>query len=117
LDSKVAVITGGSSGMGRPRSNGSSPREQRSSSPDIAAEPFEELVKRSARRRRRSTTETRRRSARRLRDRGWTRPNAIFVPGDITVADDLKNVITLRVEKFGGLDVMFNNAGVGGEKA
>src|SRR5689334_24482485 len=34
----------------------------------------------------------------------------VFVPGDITVADELAEVIDTAVSRFGGLDVMFNNA-------
>ena len=37
-----------------------------------------------------------------------------FVPADVTVADELAEAIDTAVREFGGLDIMFNNAGVGG---
>jgi NAD(P)-dependent dehydrogenase (short-subunit alcohol dehydrogenase family) len=39
---------------------------------------------------------------------------AHFVPADVTDAKALGDAILTAVERFGGLDVMFNNAGVGG---
>ena len=39
---------------------------------------------------------------------------ARFVAADVTVADELAAVIEVAVRDFGGLDIMFNNAGVGG---
>jgi len=53
-------------------------------------------------------------TAKRIADRLGS--NARFVPADITVAEELANVIDTAVTEFGGLDVMFNNAGVGGEE-
>jgi NAD(P)-dependent dehydrogenase (short-subunit alcohol dehydrogenase family) len=46
--------------------------------------------------------------AQRLGDR------ARFVPADVTAADELQAVFDTAVDVFGGLDVLFNNAGVGG---
>lgn len=37
-----------------------------------------------------------------------------FVPADVTVASDLERVFDVADEAFGGVDVVFNNAGVGG---
>ena len=39
---------------------------------------------------------------------------ARFVPADVTVADELSEVFDTAVREFGGLDIVFNNAGVGG---
>ena len=39
---------------------------------------------------------------------------AAFVPADVTDPAALGNVIDTAVERFGGLDIMFNNAGIGG---
>ncbi|MGH9273585.1 MAG: SDR family NAD(P)-dependent oxidoreductase, partial [Acidimicrobiales bacterium] len=39
---------------------------------------------------------------------------ARFVPADVTVADELAEVVEVAVREFGGLDILFNNAGVGG---
>lgn len=38
---------------------------------------------------------------------------AIAVPGDVTSEADRRNVLSAVVERFGGLDVLINNAGVG----
>jgi meso-butanediol dehydrogenase/(S,S)-butanediol dehydrogenase/diacetyl reductase len=38
---------------------------------------------------------------------------AIFLLCDVSVAQDLENLVQLAERKFGGLDLMFNNAGVG----
>jgi NAD(P)-dependent dehydrogenase (short-subunit alcohol dehydrogenase family) len=40
--------------------------------------------------------------------------NATFVPCDVTDAEQLANVIDTAVTTYGGLDVMYNNAGIGG---
>jgi NAD(P)-dependent dehydrogenase (short-subunit alcohol dehydrogenase family) len=40
--------------------------------------------------------------------------NATFVPCDVTDAEQLAAVIDTAVTKYGGLDVMYNNAGIGG---
>lgn len=40
--------------------------------------------------------------------------HALFVPCDVTDAAALADVIDTALTRFGGLDVMFNNAGVGG---
>ena len=38
---------------------------------------------------------------------------AHFVPADVTDTDQLRATVETAVERFGGLDVMYNNAGVG----
>jgi NAD(P)-dependent dehydrogenase (short-subunit alcohol dehydrogenase family) len=37
-----------------------------------------------------------------------------FKYADVSSRDDLTNLVAFTVEKFGGLDIMFNNAGVSG---
>ncbi|VVB88985.1 L-rhamnose 1-dehydrogenase (NADP(+)) [uncultured archaeon] len=39
--------------------------------------------------------------------------NAIFIKGDVTREDDVKNVVNNTIKKFGKVDVLVNNAGAG----
>lgn len=41
---------------------------------------------------------------------------AVGFPGDIGVAEDCRRVVKMAVEALGGLDVLVNNAGVGGSE-
>lgn len=41
-------------------------------------------------------------------------PDAIFRQTDTSNEDDVKTLVDFAVEKFGSLDIMFNNAGIGG---
>lgn len=40
-------------------------------------------------------------------------PDAVAAPGDITVESDVRNIIRTAVERFGAVDALVNNAGVG----
>lgn len=40
---------------------------------------------------------------------------AIFVHADVSNAEDVKNMVKTAVDKYGGLHIIFNNAGIGGE--
>jgi NAD(P)-dependent dehydrogenase (short-subunit alcohol dehydrogenase family) len=40
--------------------------------------------------------------------------NAVFVETDVSQTDDIQNMITTCVGEFGGIDVLFNNAGIDG---
>jgi len=42
--------------------------------------------------------------------------SATFVPADVADADELAAVIQTALEQYGGLDVMYNNAGIGGNE-
>lgn len=44
---------------------------------------------------------------------GITGGKAIFIRGDVTREEDVKNVINKAINKFGKVDVLVNNAGVG----
>jgi short-subunit dehydrogenase len=39
-------------------------------------------------------------------------PNLLTVTADVSKEEDCKNFITLAVERFGGLDILINNAGI-----
>lgn len=41
---------------------------------------------------------------------------AVFLPVDVSKAADVQSVVATAVERYGGLDVMFNNAGLGGRR-
>ena len=38
---------------------------------------------------------------------------AAFMPADVSDADQVQALVDLAVDRFGGLDIMFNNAGIG----
>ncbi len=90
LAGKVALITGGTSGIGRATALLFAREGAR-----VA------IVGRSEERGRQVVAE--------IRARGW---EALFVPGDVRVADDCRRVVEETVRAFGRLDVLFNNAGV-----
>ena len=46
-----------------------------------------------------------------LKDRGY-KNNVKFVKTDVRIENDIKHLISNTCETFGGLDVIFNNAGV-----
>lgn len=37
---------------------------------------------------------------------------ALFIPGNVAIADDCQAAVRLTVESFGGLNILFNNAGI-----
>jgi NAD(P)-dependent dehydrogenase (short-subunit alcohol dehydrogenase family) len=85
LEGKVAVITGAASGIGR------------ASARRFAAEGAHVVVAD-------------------LDDRGGTaladEIGGLYVHADVTDADDVQEMYATAVERFGGLDVCFNNAGI-----
>ena len=88
LANKVAVITGGTSGIG-----------------EATAELF---VEEGARVVFTGRTEDKGKAlAERLGD------NALFVKADVMSEEDIKKGIDTAVDRFGGLDILFNNAGAG----
>jgi NAD(P)-dependent dehydrogenase (short-subunit alcohol dehydrogenase family) len=85
LDGKVAVITGAASGIGR------------ASARRFAAEGAQVVV------------------ADLDKDGGTALAEEIeglFVRADVTSADDVQGMYAAAIERFGGLDVLFNNAGI-----
>ena len=89
LEGKVAVITGGSSGIGR-------------ASAQLFVEEGARVVIADV-----------------LEERGQALADelgegAAFLRVDVSQEDDVKGAVDLAVERFGRLDCMFNNAGIGG---
>ena len=87
LAGKVAVVTGGSAGIGRATAQLFVEHGARVVIADIDAEPGEELA----------TT---------------LGPSAAFRRTDVADPDDVRALVEFAVGRFGGLHIMFNNAGV-----
>jgi NAD(P)-dependent dehydrogenase (short-subunit alcohol dehydrogenase family) len=94
LDGRVAIVTGGASGMGRGTVERFLDEGASVVAADLNAERGEELL---AQRRAHG-------------DDGRLR----FTRADVAEEADVAAVVSLAVEAFGRLDVMFNNAGIGG---
>jgi NAD(P)-dependent dehydrogenase (short-subunit alcohol dehydrogenase family) len=89
LAGKVAVVTGGASGLGRGMVERFVEEGARVVVADVNRESGEAFASELG-------------------------PTAVFHPADVAVADDVQAVVDLAVERFGGLHVMCNNAGIGG---
>ncbi|MDQ4128808.1 MAG: 3-oxoacyl-ACP reductase [Actinomycetota bacterium] len=85
LSGKVAVITGGASGIGRETARRFAAEDARVSIVDLADEPGGEV-------------------AREL--------DGLYVHADVTDRDDVERMYRETAERFGGIDVLFNNAGI-----
>jgi len=85
LDGKVAVITGGASGIGRETAKRFAEEGARVCVADLADEPGRETA---------------------------DKVDGIYVHADVTDPDDVQSMYRESVERFGGLDVLFNNAGI-----
>ena len=92
LANKVAIVTGGAAGIGAATAQQFVNEGARVVIADINPEQGEELAA----------------------DLG---PDCVFKHVDVASRDDLTDLVAFTVEKFGGLDVMFNNAGVSGQMA
>ncbi len=116
LQGKVAAITGGASGMGLATVERFVAEGAAVVLTDLPAGNFDDLVERLGEDQARVHYRNRAKGgpydgdaiAASLGDR------ARFVPADVTDAEQLAEVIEVAVGEFGGLDIMFNNAGVGG---
>jgi NAD(P)-dependent dehydrogenase (short-subunit alcohol dehydrogenase family) len=94
LDGKVAVITGGASGMGRQTALRFLDEGARVVVADLNEENGKELLNEVS---------------------GGGRGDAIrFVTTDVAQEDDVVAMIATATDEFGRLDIVFNNAGVGG---
>src|SRR3989337_2972902 len=112
LEGKVAVVTGGASGMGLATVERFVAEGAKVVLTDLPAGDYDALVNRLGEEQARVH----------YRDRAKDGPTdgyaiaerlgsaARFVPADVTVADELAEVVDTAVRTFGGLDVMFNNA-------
>jgi NAD(P)-dependent dehydrogenase (short-subunit alcohol dehydrogenase family) len=87
LAGKVAVITGGAGGIGKATVELFAAEGARVVIADILDGAGEELA-------------------------ASLRENAIFRHCDVSDADDVQAVVDLAVSQFGGIDIMFNNAGI-----
>jgi NAD(P)-dependent dehydrogenase (short-subunit alcohol dehydrogenase family) len=85
LEGKVAVITGGASGIGRETAKRFAEEGARVCVVDLADEPGEE-------------------TAREI--------DGLYVHADVTDPDDVQAMYREAAERFDGLDVLFNNAGI-----
>ncbi|MBM3155906.1 MAG: SDR family oxidoreductase [Chloroflexi bacterium] len=92
LKDKVAIITGAGSGLGR------------ASAQLFSAEGAKVVVAAS---RAKDGEQT----VRSIKERGG---EAVFVQVDVTRAPDIENAVKIAVDKYGRLDIMFNNAGMPG---
>ena len=95
LESKVALITGGGSGIGRACAEMFAREGARVAVSDISLE------------RAQATTQF-------VTSHGG---GAIAISGDVSVGDDAQNMVSATVEKFGKLDVLVNSAGVSARNA
>ena len=90
LSGKVAVITGGSSGIGR------------ATAYLFAREGAKVVI--AAR-----SQEKGEEAAKRIRGDGG---EAIYIKADVSIYSDVKNLIDSTAQKYGKIDVLFNNAGI-----
>jgi NAD(P)-dependent dehydrogenase (short-subunit alcohol dehydrogenase family) len=85
LEGKVAVITGGASGIGRETARRFAEEGARVCVADLADEPGKETA---------------------------AEIDGLYVHADVTNPDDVHRMYREASERFGGLDVLFNNAGI-----
>jgi NAD(P)-dependent dehydrogenase (short-subunit alcohol dehydrogenase family) len=85
LEGKVAVITGGASGIGRETAKRFAEEGARVCVGDLADEPGKEEA---------------------------AEIDGLYIHADVTNPDDVQGMYREASERFGGLDVLFNNAGI-----
>ncbi len=89
LEGKVAVITGGGSGMGEASARLFVREGARVVIGDLQKEKGEAVATSIG-------------------------PECRFVPADVSVSEDVRSLVRAAVDTFGRLDVIYNNAGIGG---
>ncbi|HEY6714276.1 MAG TPA: 3-oxoacyl-ACP reductase [Rubrobacter sp.] len=85
LGGKVAVVTGGAGGIGRETARLFAEEGARVCISDLADEPGQEMA---------------------------SEIDGIYVHADVTDPDDVQRMYSETAERFGGIDVLFNNAGI-----
>ena len=85
LEEKVAVVTGGAGGIGRETARRFAEEGARVCIADLADEPGQETA---------------------------FEVDGIYVHADVTDPDDVQRMCSETAERFGGIDVLFNNAGI-----
>ena len=95
LDGKVVVVTGAGNGIGRAIALAAARAGGRVVVADVLAADGE-------------------RTAREIQDEGGT---AVFVPTDVSSAEQARTLVDTAITTYGGLDVLVNNAGTGGAQA
>jgi NAD(P)-dependent dehydrogenase (short-subunit alcohol dehydrogenase family) len=85
LEGKVAVVTGGAGGIGRETVRRFAEEGARVCIADLADEPGQETA---------------------------SEIDGIYVHADVTDPDDVQRMYSETAERFGGIDVLFNNAGI-----
>ena len=85
LEGKVAVITGAASGIGREAARRFAQEGARVCAADLADEPGEETA---------------------------AEIDGLYVHADVSDPDDVQSMYREAAERFGGIDVLFNNAGI-----
>jgi NAD(P)-dependent dehydrogenase (short-subunit alcohol dehydrogenase family) len=85
LGGKVAVITGGASGIGRETARRFVEEDARICIADLADEPGNEAA---------------------------DELDGLYIHADVTDPDDVRRMYRETAERFGGIDVLFNNAGI-----
>lgn len=91
LQNKVAIVTGGASGIGEATSRIFVREGAKVLIGDIDSDKGKELE-------------------------GELSPNSVYADLDVTSEDDWRNAVNLAESKWGGLDVVVNNAGMSGAK-
>lgn len=94
LQDKVAVITGGISGIGKAAAELFAGEGAKLVLVDLDESKGRDVVSK-------------------LEEKGY---EAIFVQADVTSEEDAENVFSKTMEKFGAVNVLFNNAGIGASK-
>ena len=92
MKGKTAIITGGGSGFGREAALNLAKRGANLAIVDISPEKGEETVQL-------------------CEELG---AEAIFIKADVSKVEDVKNYVAKTVERFGKIDMFFNNAGISG---